>query len=173
MGRVKQYERMPPKVDFSKLVILKIRVCGGEPGPAQALGSKLGPLGLQAKKVNEDIIKLGKEWKGIRVPIHLHCQNREAKVFVKPTTPSMLIKDMGNYQRDRKKQKLTNRSGNVTFQQIKNVAKFLDAEGRSQAKTFMGTVTQVLGTANTLGCTVDGKSAREVTRMVKSGEMKL
>ena len=76
---------MPPKVDFSKLVILKIRVCGGEPGPAQALGSKLGPLGLQAKKVNEDIIKDGKNWKGIRIPIHLHCQNREAKVFIKPT----------------------------------------------------------------------------------------
>merc|ERR1712039_839417 len=107
--------------------------------------------GLQAKKVNEDIIKLGKEWKGIRVPIHLHCQNREAKVFVKPTTSSLLIKDMGNYQRDRKKQKLENRSGNVTFQQVKNIASFLEKEGRSAAKTYQGTVCSVLGTCLSLG----------------------
>merc|ERR1712146_57244 len=149
------------------------RVCGGEPGPAQALGSKLGPLGLQAKKVNEDIIKLGKEWKGIRVPIHLHCQNREAKVVIKPTASAMLVRDMGNYQRDRKKQKLVNRSGNVTFQQIKNIAKAMEADGKSQAKTFMGTVTQVLGSALSIGCTVDGKSAKVITQQVKSGELKL
>jgi len=145
---------------------------GGEPGPAQALGSKLGPLGLQAKKVNEDIIKQGKDWKGIRVPIVLHCQNREAKVSVKPTASALLIKDMGNYQRDRKKQKIGNRSGNVTFQQVKAIAKFQQEEGRSQAKTFVGTVTQVLGTCVSLGCTVDGKSAKDVTAMVKSGEIK-
>merc|ERR1712151_344004 len=167
------HKTMPPKVDFSKLVILKIRVCGGEPGPAQALGSKLGPLGLQAKKVNEDIIKLGKDWKGIRVPIHLHCQNREAKVYIKPTTSSMIIKDMGNYQRDRKKQKFANRSGNITFQQVKTIAKFQQDEGKSMARDFKGTVTQVLGSALSLGCTVDGKSAKLVTEQGKSGEIKL
>ena len=152
---------------------MKIRVCGGEPGPAQALGSKLGPLGLQAKKVNEDIIKLGKEWKGIRVPIHLHCQDRAAKVLIKPTASALIIKDMGNFQRDRKKQKLVNRSGNVTFQQIKNIAKAMEADNKSQSRTFVGTVTQVLGSAHSVGATVDGKSAKEVTRMVKSGELKL
>ena len=164
---------MPPKVDFSLLVTLNIRVCGGEPGPAQALGSKLGPLGLQAKKVNEDIIKFGKEWKGIRVPIQLDCQNREAKVTIKPTAAALIIKDMGNYQRDRKKAKLVNRSGNITFQQVKNIAKFMESENRSQAKTYMGTVTQVLGTCLAIGSTVDGKSAKVVTQMVKSGELKL
>jgi len=164
---------MPPKVDFSKLVVLKIRVCGGEPGPAQQMGTKLGPLGLQAKKVNEDIIKMGKEWKGIRVPIELSCQNREAKVQIKPTAAALIIKDMGNYQRDRKKQKLENRAGNVTFQQVKAVAKFQQEEGKSQSREFMGTVTQVLGTCLSLGCTVDGKSAKLVTAQVKSGEIKL
>ena len=49
------------------------------------MGQKLGPLGLQAKKVNEDVIKLGAVWKGIRLPVELHCQDREAKVHFKPT----------------------------------------------------------------------------------------
>ena len=163
---------MPPKVDFSKLVVLQIRVCGGEPGPAQALGSKLGPLGLQAKKVNEDIIKIGKEWKGIRVPMKLSCQDRAAKVEVLTTASSLIIRDMGNYQRDRKKQKLENRSGNITFQQVLNIAKLLQSEGKSSAREFSGTVTQVLGTCLTVGCTVDGKSPKQVQQQVKSGEIK-
>lgn len=37
---------MPGKPDFTALVILKTKVFGGESGPAQALGSKLGPLGV-------------------------------------------------------------------------------------------------------------------------------
>merc|ERR1712146_64799 len=141
-------------------VVLQIRVCGGEPGPAQALGSKLGPLGLQAKKVNEDIIKIGKEWKGIRVPMRLNCQDRAAKVEVLSTASSLIIKDMGNYQRDRKKQKLENRSGNITFQQVLNIAKLLQSEGKSSAREFSGTVTQVLGTCLTVGCTVDGVQSK-------------
>merc|ERR1712080_401589 len=115
----------------------------------------------------------GKEWKGIRVPIVLSCQNREAKVVIKPTSSSLIIKDMGNYQRDRKKQKLQNRSGNITFQQVKNIAKAQEAEGKSESKDFMGTVTQVLGSCLSVGCTVDGKSAKEVTKLVKSGQLKL
>merc|ERR1712080_347203 len=109
----------------------------------------------------------GKEWKGIRVPIVLSCQNREAKVVIKPTSSSLIVKDMGNYQRDRKKQKLSNRSGNITFQQVKKIAKFLEAESRSNSRDFKGTVTQVLGTCLSLGCTVDGKNAKTVTQMVK------
>ena len=136
------------------------------------MGSKLGPLGLQAKKVNEDIIKLGKEWKGIRVPIKLSCQDRAAKVEVLLTASSLVIKDMGNYQRDRKKQKLENRSGNITFQQVLNIARAVDSEGKSSARNFTGTVTQILGTCLSVGCTVDGKSPKQVTQEVKSGQIK-
>merc|ERR1712080_586299 len=106
------------------------------------------------------IIKQGKEWKGIRVPIVLECQNREAKVIITPTSSALIIKDMGNYQRDRKKQKLENRSGNITFQQVKTIAKFQEAQGRSDSKDFMGTVTQVLGSCLSMGCLVDGKNAK-------------
>lgn len=37
---------MPGKPDFSKLVILRTKVFGGESGPAQSLSAKLGPLGV-------------------------------------------------------------------------------------------------------------------------------
>ena len=61
---------MPPKVDPTEVKYIRIKVFGGEPGPAATLAPKLGPLGLNAKKVGEDIVKEGsKNWKGIRVMI--------------------------------------------------------------------------------------------------------
>ena len=60
------------------IIAVHIKVFGGEPGPAATLAPKLGPLGLNAKKVGEDIIKEGGKWKGIRVMVQLKCQNRAA-----------------------------------------------------------------------------------------------
>ena len=48
---------MPPKVDPNEIRYIKIKVFGGEGGPASTLAPKLGPLGLNAKKIGEDIIK--------------------------------------------------------------------------------------------------------------------
>ena len=111
-------------------------------------------------------------WKGIRVIMKISCQDRQAKVEVIPTASSLIIKNMGDYERDRKKQKLENRAGNITFQQVLSIAKFLQKEGKSDSREFKGTVSQVLGTCLTLGCTVDGESSKDVTIKVQSGEVK-
>ena len=42
---------MPPKVDPNEIRYIKIKVFGGEGGPASTLAPKLGPLGLNAKKI--------------------------------------------------------------------------------------------------------------------------
>jgi len=57
---------MPPKVDPNEIRYIKIKVFGGEGGPASTLAPKLGPLGLNAKKIGEDIIKESSKMKGIR-----------------------------------------------------------------------------------------------------------
>jgi len=44
---------------------------------------------------------------------------------------------------------------------------------RSMAITFSGTVKEILGTCVSLGCTIDGKSAKEMTGLVESGEVKV
>ena len=62
---------MPPKVDPTEVKFLRIKVFGGEAGPASTLAPKLGPLGLNAKKVGEDIIKVSGAYKGIRQMIQL------------------------------------------------------------------------------------------------------
>ena len=97
--------------------------------------------------------------------MELHIQNRACTVVPKPGTTSYIIKEMGGFvDRDRKKEKLPPRSGNITFDQVLKIARLVEADGRSQSKTFQGTVKQVLGTCLTVGCTVDGKSPKVVTK---------
>ena len=57
---------MPPKIDPNEVKYLFIKVFGGEAGAASALAPKLGPLGLNAKKIGEDIIKVSSKTKGVR-----------------------------------------------------------------------------------------------------------
>lgn len=144
---------------------------GGEPGPAATLAPKLGPLGLNAKKVGEDIVKEGGKWKGIRVMVQLKCQNRAAEIIIQPTSSALLIKELGNYERDRKKVKNVNHKGNLTLEQVKRVAKVI--EEKSMAKNFAGTVKQVLGTCLSLGCTVDKQNAKQVIAKINNGEIKV
>ncbi len=48
---------------------------------------------------------------------------------------------MGGFvPRDRKKEKLPNRTGNITFDQVLKVARLVESEAKSQSKTFEGTV---------------------------------
>jgi len=42
----------------------------------------------------------------------------------------------GFVNRDRKKEKLPQRSGNITFDQVLKIARLIEADGRSLSKTF-------------------------------------
>lgn len=44
---------------------------------------------------------------------------------------------------------------------------------KSMAVEFSGTVKEVLGTCVSLGCTVDGKSPKEVQSLIDAGEIEV
>ena len=85
---------------------MRFKVVGGEAPNAAQIAPKLSPLGVNPKKVGDDIQKLTKEWKGIKVMIELRVQNREAQVTLLPTAAGQVIRAMGEPARDRKKQKI-------------------------------------------------------------------
>ena len=164
---------IPTKSDTvrSLIIAVNIKVFGGEPGPAATLAPKLGPLGLNAKKVGEDIVKEGGKWKGIRVMVQLKCQNRAAEISVQPTSSALIIKELGGYERDRKKVKNVTHKGNLTLEQVKKIAKTVD--DKSLAKNLTGTVKSVLGTCLSIGCTVDKMSPKVVIQKINNGEIKI
>merc|ERR1712060_97911 len=115
-----------------------------------------------------DIVKGTGQWKGIRVTVKLTIQNRAAKVSVEPNATSLVIKELKEPLRDRKKTKNITHSGNLTKDQLFNVVRQM--RPKSLAKEFKGTVKEVLGTCFAVGCTVDGQAPRALHQAIDDDE---
>lgn len=94
----------------------------------------------------------------MRVTVKLTVQNRNAKIDVIPSASSLVIKALKEPPRDRKKQKnsmildlpnllllfiLVKHDGTVSLDEIYKIARIM--RPRSLAKTFDGTVKEILG----------------------------
>lgn len=161
---------MPPKFDPSQEITVIVRAVGGEMAATASLAPKVGPLGLNAKKVGEDIMKATKDWKGLKVTCELKVKNRVATVSVTPSVASRLIRALKEPPRDRKKVKNIKHTGNIAFSEVLKIAK--EAQGKSMAASLKGTVLEVLGTAVSVGCTIDGESPQAIQDKVASGKLK-
>jgi len=159
---------MAPKFDPNEVKIVTLRQYAGEAAPSSVLAPKIGPLGMSPKKVGDDIIKGTGAWKGIRVTVRLTIQNRQAKVSVEPNATSLIIKALKEPQRDRKKTKNIKHSGNLKKEVIFDIARQM--REKSRAKDFKGTVKEMLGTANAVGCTVDGTKPMDLQAAIDAGE---
>ena len=73
--------------------------------------------------------------------------------------------------RDRKKEKNIKHDGNVTLDQIIEIARPM--RSKSMAKELSGTVKEILGTAFSVGCTVNGEAPTEITRQINDGEIEI
>jgi len=159
---------MAPKFDPNEVKVVCLRQYGGEQAPSSVLAPKVGPLGMSPKKVGDDIVKGTSQWKGIRVTVRLTIQNRAAKVDVVPNATSLLVKTLKEPLRDRKKTKNIKHNGDVTKQQLFDIVRQM--RSKSLAKEFKGTVKEVLGTCNAIGCTVDGCKPMALQSAIDSDE---
>ena len=159
---------MPPKFDPNEVKVIYVRVTGGEVGAVSSLAPKVGPLGLSPKKVGDDIAKATKEWAGLRVTAKLNVQNRQAKVEVCPSAAALIIKALKEPSRDRKKVKNIVHNGNITMDDIIRIARIM--RPRSLSKKFEGTVLEMLGTAQSVGCKVDGEDPHDLIEQIHEGE---
>merc|ERR1712216_94367 len=151
---------MPPKLDPTEVKFIYCRVTGGEVPGGSALAPKIGPLGVSPKKVGDDIAKATKQWKGLRVTVKLICQNRVAKVEVVPSASSLVIKALKEPERDRKKVKNIQHTGNIPLADIITIARTM--RERSMAR-------EVLGTAQSTGCNVEGRNPHDIIEAIDDG----
>lgn len=99
----------------------------------------------------------------------LAVQNRQATVTVTPSAASMVIKALKEPPRDRKKQKNIPHDGNLSLDAVIEIAK--QCRGRSLGKHMSGTVKEVLGTAQSVGCTVDGQPPHDIIDQINDGSI--
>ncbi|XP_046388961.1 60S ribosomal protein L12 [Ischnura elegans] len=162
---------MPPKFDPSEVKTVFLRCVGGEVGATSSLAPKIGPLGLSPKKVGDDIAKATSDWKGLKITVKLTIQNRQATISVVPSAASLIIKALKEPPRDRKKQKNIKHSGNLAFDEILSIARAM--RERSMSRKMEGTVKEILGTCQSVGCTVEGKPPHDVIDQINDGEIEV
>ncbi|XP_046661915.1 60S ribosomal protein L12 [Homalodisca vitripennis] len=162
---------MPPKFDPSEVKIVYLRCVGGEVGATSSLAPKIGPLGLSPKKVGDDIAKATSDWKGLKITVQLTIQNRQATISVVPSAASLVIKALKEPPRDRKKVKNVKHSGNLAFEEIINIARVM--RPRSMSRKMEGTVKEILGTCQSVGCTVEGKPPHDLIDQINDHELEV
>ena len=90
-----------------------------------------------------------------KVTVRLIIQNRQAKDDVVPSAAALIIKTLKEPLRDWKKVKNIKHSGNITKDDILNAARIM--RPRSMSKNLADVVIEILGAAQSVGCTIDGK----------------
>ena len=108
-------------------------------------------------------------FKGLTVPVRIECdpETKQFEIFVEtPSTASLLLKELGVEKGS--SNSLENKVGDLTLDQIQNVARakrdiFLDKSYKTSIKT-------VLGTALSIGATVEGENPKMIQKKVDNGE---
>lgn len=101
--------------------------------------------------------------------VKLTIQNRQAAVSVVPTASALVIRALKEPPRDRKKEKNIKHNKSVSLDEIIEIARTM--RFKSFSKELKGTVLEVLGTAFSVGCQVDGKSPKVIQEAIQAGEI--
>ena len=153
------------------MVAVKTMVEGGKATSGPPLGPALGPLGLNLGQVIKDINEQTKDFAGMQVPVTVNVVDPYTKkyeiIIGIPPTSALLKKEAGIAKGSGKNKE--NYAGNLTMEQVKKVAE--SKKSGLLSYTMKGAVLEVLGTALSLGITVDGINAAELQKKIKAGEI--
>ena len=101
--------------------------------------------------------------------VKLTIQNRQAAVSVVPSASSLVIRALKEPPRDRKKEKNIKHTKSIPMDEIISIARTMQL--KSLSKSLEGTVKEILGTAFSVGCQVDGRSPKDISDDIASGEI--
>jgi large subunit ribosomal protein L11 len=138
---------------------VSVLVEGGKAAAGAALGSALGPLGVNVGQVVAQINEQTKQFAGMRVPVvvKVDAATRSFTLVVgRPPVAALLLKEAGKEKGSGKAK--TEVVGDVSLEAVRRIAeaKSEDLEGR----TLEQRMNQVIGSCTSLGLTVDGKDPR-------------
>merc|ERR1739838_1116675 len=94
-----------------------------------------------------------------------------ATVSMIPSSSSLVMKALNEPVRDRKKVKNVVHDGNLTLDQVIDIARQM--RERSMARKLSGTVKEILGTCNSIGCSVNEESPRDIQAGIDDGEIEI
>ncbi len=151
--------------------VVEVLVPGGKATPGPPLGPAIGPLGLNVKQVVDKINEATKDFDGLPVPVKIIAKEDrtfEIEVGVPPVS-ALIKKELGI----EKGSKETGKEivGDLKLDQVVKIAK--TKQKQMLAYDLRSAVLEVLGTAVSMGVTVEGKHPKDVQREIKEGLIKI
>lgn len=148
---------------------LNFIVSGGEATGGPPIGPALGPLGFNIMAVVNKINEETAEYKGVKVPVDVTLDTDTKKFTVKVgmlSTYALITQALGISKGSQTPN--TDYVGDLTFDQVVNIA------GRKRegllAASLKSAVREILGSCQSMGVTVDSRSAMEVQALVAEGD---
>ena len=141
-------------------------VPGGKASAGPPLGPALGPLGVNVAQVVAKINEQTKDLNGMQVPVKVIVKSRtEFEIEVgTPPTSALIIKEMGLEKGSGDNTVV----GNLTMEQVLKIAN-IKRKGLL-FKIMKHAASEVIGTAGSLGATIEGMSSKEAQLAVSSGK---
>lgn len=153
---------------MSRLKVIKVQVEGGKASNAPPLGPALADAGLNVTEVVDKINKMTEPYKGhtVTVKIVVDLDTKEYNLLLElPTTTSLLLSVAGASEPsgDPAHKKI----GNLRFEDVIKVVLLKKQE--LSAKSLKAAVKTILGSARSIGLTVEGKDPKEVMAELSKG----
>ncbi|MBN1236340.1 MAG: 50S ribosomal protein L11 [Methanotrichaceae archaeon] len=146
--------------------VVEALVPGGKASAGPPLGPALGPLGVNVAQVVAKINEQTKDLNGMQVPVKVIVKSRtEFEIEVgTPPTSALIIKEMG-LEKGTGDNSIV---GNITMEQVLMIAN-IKRKGLL-SKTLKHAASEVIGTAGSVGATIDGMPSKEAQLAIASGK---
>ncbi len=149
---------------------VNLLVEGGSASAGPPLGPTLAPIeGVDVGAIVNAINEATKDFEGMEVPVDVivDTDTGEYEIEVGKPPAAALIKDELGLASGSGEPNL-NKVADMSFEQACKVARMKSSD--LQAMDLRGAVKEIIGTAQSMGVTIDGKEAYEVQQEIDAGE---
>lgn len=142
---------------------------GGSASAGPPLGPELGPLPADVGAVVQAINDKTKDFDGMEVPVDVTVDEETGDFEVEVGKPpaAALIKDVVGFESGSGEPNL-NKVADMSFSQACQVARMKSTD--LLGMDLRGAVKEIIGSAQSMGVTIDGKDAYEVQQEIDAGE---
>jgi len=142
-------------------------VDGGNASGGPPLGPALGPTGVNIGQVVDEINKKTKDMSGMKIPVKVivDASTKTFEIEVGSPPTSALVKKELNIE---KGAGANDPVGDLIFDTVLRIARL--KKDSLLAEDFKGRVKEVIGTCQSVGVTIEGKSPKEITEEINEGK---
>lgn len=142
---------------------------GGKATPGPPLGPMLGPMGLNIQQVINEVNEKTKEFEGMKIPIKItvDTETKDYNIKVGSPTASALIKKEAKIEKGAANPQ-TDKVADLAIEQVIKVAKM--REDSLLGTDNLAKVKEIIGTCQSMGVLVEGKSAKETITEINNGQ---